>query len=55
MYIQLIYKLLKKGGLWIDVATASFECQMIPYLSYEEYEKILDKSQFNLIKKESKD
>ena len=51
MYIQFIYKLLEKGGIWIDIYTSSFDKHVIPYFSYGEYEKILDKPQFKLILK----
>ncbi len=55
LHIQLIYKLLRKGGLWIDISTASFSNHLIPYLSYKEYGNIMDKSQFKLLKKFTKD
>ena len=55
MYIQFIYKLLEKGGIWIDICTSSFDKHVIPYFSYGEYENILDKSQFKLILKFSQE
>lgn len=47
--------MLKTGGIWIDISTACFDKHHIPYLSYQEYKKILDRSQFTLVKKFSQD
>lgn len=35
LHIQVIYKLLKNKGIWIDISTASFDNHLIPYLSYQ--------------------
>lgn len=50
-HLRLIYKMLKEGGIWIDLSTSNFDCNVIPF-TYREYENVLEQSQFKLLHKE---
>ena len=51
LFIKLVYSMLREGGIWIDLSTANFSRNAV-LMGYREYENILEKSQFKLLKKD---
>lgn len=50
--MKTIYKMLRAGGIWIDLSTSNFSRNQV-MMSYREYENMLDRSQFKLLDKGS--